>query len=672
MKGALALAAILLGLSSYAQTGAVRGGQLPQPLPLFPKDNWWNVDVSAAPVDLSSATYINFIGATRSLHPDFGGDAGGGTIYGMPYVTVPGTQVLVPVTFDYASESDPGAPGQPSGYPIPPEARTQHKWIEGGLPGSDPNASGDRHMLIVDRDNRRLYELFALRWSTTGQRWEAGSGAVFSLDSNFRRPEGWTSADAAGLAILPGLVRYEEVHGLSAIRHAFRVTVRATNGYVYPASHRAGSTAGALPMGARLRLKPGKDISSFPEPVRRIFQAMKTYGLIVADNGSDMYITGTHDTRWNNDVLNPAFRQLTAGDFEVIRLGWTPASVPACPPPNITLQPADQTITRGGTATLSVAVESPTPLTYRWFEGSSGDVSRPQQGGGGVLNVSPAISTAYWVRTENSCGSSDSVAASVTLTDGAVRGDINGDRKPDLLWRSSTNGENYLWIMSGATRDAGVSLPPVQGEHWEMAGAGDFSGDGSNDLLWRNRATGENYVWLMNDADHIGGVRLDFVSDPLWRIVSVGDFDRNGYPDLLWRRSGTGENYIWLMEGTRRLSGVLLPVVRSDDWIIAGAGDLDGDQSLDIVWRNSSTGENYVWKMRGPAYQSGFPLPWVGDPGWEIGAIADFDANGFADLIWRHRTRGENFAWFMSSAGVHTGVSLIFVPAGEWDIVGPR
>src|SRR5207244_3746500 len=181
-------------------------------------------------------------------------------------------------------------------------AKGEQKWIEGGLAGGDPNADGDRHMLLVDRDNRILYELYALRW--TGSRWEGGSGATWPLDSNVRRPEGWTSADAAGLAILPGLVRYDEVFGGDPIRHAFRVTVRRSNGYVYPASHRAGSTAGALPMGARLRLKAGKDISGFPEPLRRVFQAMKTYGLIVADNGSDMYVSGTYDTRWDNDALN--------------------------------------------------------------------------------------------------------------------------------------------------------------------------------------------------------------------------------------------------------------------------------------------------------------------------------------------------------------------------------
>lgn len=167
-----------------------------------------------------------------------------------------------------------------------------------------------------------LYELFATRWNAGAGRWEAQWGAIFALGGFGRRPEGWTSADAAGLAILPGLVRYDEAASGAPINHAFRVTVRATNGYVWPASHRAGSTGSALPMGARLRLKASKDISGFPPDVQRIFRAMQVYGLIVADNGSDMYITGAMDPRWNNGVLNPAFRALTANDFEVVQLGW--------------------------------------------------------------------------------------------------------------------------------------------------------------------------------------------------------------------------------------------------------------------------------------------------------------------------------------------------------------
>jgi len=290
----------------------------------FPADNWWNLSISGAPVDPQSQALIDWISgrtaqdstSTRIVHPDFGPPP-----YGIPYVGVGANQALTQVAFSpYGSQSDPGAPGRPPGYPIPAQARTQSNFIEGGVPGG--GAAGDRHLIVVDRGRWLLFETWATRWNSTAARWEAGSGATFDLAGDARRPDGWTSADAAGLAIFPGLVRHDEVAAPGPITHAFRVTTRATNGYVWPASHQAGGTAGAPPMGTRLRLKASVDISGYPADVRKIFQAMKTYGLIVADNGTDMYVSGTMDPAWDNDVLNPAFHSLTADDFEVIELGW--------------------------------------------------------------------------------------------------------------------------------------------------------------------------------------------------------------------------------------------------------------------------------------------------------------------------------------------------------------
>ena len=317
------------------------GAALPGPLPLFPSTNWWNLDVTAAPIDPASANFVSFInnGGTRRLHPDFGGEASPGSedIYGMPYAIVDGTQPKKAVTFGYWDESDGVNPSTGQGipfYPIPDQAITAPHWVEGGAPGSvDQRVDGDRHLLIVDCTNRYLYELYNVWYDAAHATWNAGSGAFFDMNTNNRRPDTWTSADAAGLAIFPGLVRYDEAWdpAVTDIGHAFRVTVRATNGYVYPASHRAGGTTGALPMGARLRLKAsvnGQDpaLRTSDANVRKIFRAMQRYGLIVADNGSDMYITGTFDKRWNNGILNPAFALLSASDFDVVELGWNPAS----------------------------------------------------------------------------------------------------------------------------------------------------------------------------------------------------------------------------------------------------------------------------------------------------------------------------------------------------------
>lgn len=355
------------GTAPPAQGAAVRGAE-----PLGPLDHWWNLDIRSAPVDASSASFIAFInnGGKRKLHPDFGGteSAGSVAIYGMPYAVVDGAQAKLAVTFQYWDESDgvnlSTGQGVPF-YPIPTQAITQPHWVEGGAPANvDQRSGSDRHLLMVDCTNNHLYELYNVFYDGAKARWFAGSGAFFDLNTNARRPAGWTSADAAGLAIFPGLVRWDEVFGVSAeIGHALRVTVRATNGYVWPASHRAGSTAGALPMGARLRLKSsvnGQDpvLRTSNAAMQKIFRAMQKHGLIVADNGSDLYVTGTFDTRWNNDVLNPAFALLSADDFEVIQLGWNPVGTAA------TLSAIGVTptsVTGGSNATATVQLSGPAP-----------------------------------------------------------------------------------------------------------------------------------------------------------------------------------------------------------------------------------------------------------------------------------------------------------------------
>jgi hypothetical protein len=269
----------------------------------FPADNPWNRPIDRAPADPDSDTLIARIGRNTHLHPDFG------TVYqgrpmGIPYVVVPGNTPRVPVRFEYADESDPGP------YPIPPNAP-----IEGG-----PKSDGDRHIIVIDRDNRKLYELFAAY--PEGRGYRAGSGAIFDLTSNRLRPAGWTSADAAGLPIFPGLVRYDEVLEQGVIRHALRFTVRRTRrAYVAPARHYASrdTDPGLPPMGMRVRLKASFDISPFPRPVRVILQALKTYGMLLADNGSDWFISGAPDPRWNDSEL-ATLKRVTGADLEVVRM----------------------------------------------------------------------------------------------------------------------------------------------------------------------------------------------------------------------------------------------------------------------------------------------------------------------------------------------------------------
>jgi hypothetical protein len=270
----------------------------------FPADNPWNTPVDTLPVDPNSDALISSIGRNTGLHPDFGANWNGGP-FGIPYVIVEGGIEQVPVSFDYDNESDPGP------YPIPNNAP-----VEGGL-----RSRGDRHVLVIDQDNWMLYELFAAYPSSSG--WDAGSGAIFDLNCNAVRPAGWTSADAAGLPIFPGLVRYDEVVEQGAINHALRFTVsQSRKGYVWPARHYASDNTSVdlPPMGMRVRLKAGFDISGFPANVQVILQALKTYGMIVADNGSNWYISGAPDARWDDDELH-SLGQVTGDDFEVVLMG---------------------------------------------------------------------------------------------------------------------------------------------------------------------------------------------------------------------------------------------------------------------------------------------------------------------------------------------------------------
>jgi len=365
---AIALLAAVAGAAASPRPAAARGAgpravaltvardvgsACPIPFPLFPADNAWNADISALPVDANSADYIAAMGAATEIHADFG-TVWNGAPNGIPYVCVAGTQPKVPVDFvEFGGESDPGP------YPIPANAP-----VEGGS-----SSDGDRHVLVLDVDNQRLYELYHAYPQGDGS-WHAGSGAVFDLTSNALRPDGWTSADAAGLPMLPGLVRYDEVVTEGEIDHALRFTVSETQmAYLYPATHFASdSTDPDLPpMGLRLRLKAGIDISGLPAEIRTICRALKKYGMIVADNGGPWYISGAPDARWDDDALH-AISQLSGSDFEVVDTrSLEPGAVMVDIGGDVTLREGDA-LTREGT--FSGAASSGWTATVDYGDGS--------------------------------------------------------------------------------------------------------------------------------------------------------------------------------------------------------------------------------------------------------------------------------------------------------------
>ena len=291
----------LLALAVGSSAGALRLPAAPR-CPIFPASNPWNQRVDRLPVAASSRELLSSIGLERGLHADFGSGLWEGAPIGIPITVVGRAQPKSRVAFEYSGESDRFP------YPIP-----RNVAIEGGR-----NATGDRHALIVDRDSCRLYELFAL-YPTRDGGWRAGSGATWNLRSNRLRPAGWTSADAAGLPILPGLARYDEV-ARGRIDHALRFTAsRTRRAYVYPARHFASDSSDPRlpPMGLRVRLRASFDTRGFPRQSRVVLEALKRYGMLLADNGSDWFISGAPHPRWRNDDLR-SLRRVRGADFEVV------------------------------------------------------------------------------------------------------------------------------------------------------------------------------------------------------------------------------------------------------------------------------------------------------------------------------------------------------------------
>ena len=355
---------LLLGFASVVRAQAPTLGTCT----VLPADNIWNTPIDQLPVSPSSSTYVTTIGATTGVHADFGSGLWDGGPIGIPYIAVPGTQTKYPVSFDYADESDPGP------YAVPLNAP-----IEGGSA-----STGDRHAISIDTDHCILYELYAAYPQSAS--WKAGSGAIYNLLSNALRVATWTSADAAGLPIFPGLVRYDEI-AAGEIRHALRFTVPKTQkAYVWPARHYASSLTGAQypTMGVRFRLRADFDISGYSPTNQIILRALKKYGMMIADNGSAWYLSGTPDSRWNNDDLHN-LGKIHGSDFEVVDVSGlmitpdsgqarqststTPPVTTPPPPPaaiTVTVSPTKATVRVNKTQRFTATVANTTNQAVTW------------------------------------------------------------------------------------------------------------------------------------------------------------------------------------------------------------------------------------------------------------------------------------------------------------------
>jgi len=397
---------LCLGVSAFSQEAPAQSGSAPAPtchgmtlgqegslngyVPFGPS-SLWNKNIAASPVDPNSTAIIDFIGSGEPLHPDFGSGTYQGQSIGIPYVVAPMTQSGVSITYTQSpDESDPGP------MPIPSNAQIE------GFPNP---GDGDRHVLVLDPANCWLYELYSSYPNTNGT-WKAGSGAAWDLEKSEYRPWGWTSADAAGLPIFAGLVRYDEILN-GSINHAIRVTLQnSRQAFTLPATHWAANSSSSLaaPMGMRLRLKASVNISGFSKTNQIILTALKNYGMIMADNGSNMFLTGTTDSRWNNDDLHN-LGSLTAADFEVVKMGTVYTTIPTGPAPVITSFKASADSAPKGTAiTLTW---SATNATYYAIDPNEGVIR-------GTSLVQKLAGTTTYVLT--AIGPYGSSTSSVTVT----------------------------------------------------------------------------------------------------------------------------------------------------------------------------------------------------------------------------------------------------------------
>jgi hypothetical protein len=531
MRKAVLLAFLILASSAHA--APTIGG-----CPVFPANNYWNTPVDTLPLHSSSATWVSSIGASTRLHPDWGNVLS--DYYGIPFVTVAGTQPPVPITFDpdgYADESDPGP------FPVPPGAP-----VEGG-----PSGDGDRHVIVVDTTNCKLYELYNAFPVGGGAGWRVFSSAKYDLRSNALRPAGWTSADAAGLAIFPGLVRWDEV-AAGEIAHAIRFTANniwASSGgspyWLWPARHWSGSSSNSSypPMGARFRLKSSFDISGFDPRTQVILRAFKKYGMVLADGGSDWYFQGVSDTQWPDAVLDE-LKSIAGGNFEAVDTSVMQVNPDsgearqAAAAASYNVQglwwnsPAESESGWGVNLTHQGDIVFATWFTYdtdgsgMWLVMSKGDKIADNTYSGALYRTTGTPFSSAWDSSQ--FGFTQVGNATFTFTDG--------------------NNGTFAYTVNGTSQSKPITrqifaLPPTCVEFPTFAPSTNYS-----DLWWHAPANSES-GWGVN-LQHQGDILFatwftyDATGKGLWLVMSNGAKTGTGtYAGALYRTTGTPFNSPW-------------------------------------------------------------------------------------------------------------------------------
>jgi hypothetical protein len=622
-----------MGTLGLVVLGPARAPAAIGPCPVFPGDHILNTRVDTLPVHPRSAQFIASIGANTTLHADFGSGLWEGNVIGIPYITVPGTQPLVPIVFtDYGHQSDPGP------YRIPPGAP-----IEGAS-----NPDGDRHVLVADVGNCVLYELYrGFGPFPPDNRWEAGSGAKYDLRGYALRPDTWTSADAAGLPIFPLLVRHDEVLA-GEIRHAIRFTAQVTRtAHVWPARHDAGSTSNpnAPAMGQRFRLKAGKDISGFPPKVRIILQAFKTYGLILADNGSNWYIGGAPHPGWDNDELNSSFDLLRGSDFEAVdvsSLQIDPNSAQARPP----VPP----VFTGGVYLAAGDVKG---------QGKADVITGAGPGGGPHVRVFDGL-TGHAVK--------EFMAYDPAFTGGVyvAAGDVTGDGAADIITSAGPGGGPHVQVFDGVSgalvRSFFAYDPAFTGGVY--VAAGDVNGDGVADIITGAGAGGGPHVQAFDGATG-AVIRSFFAYDPAFTggvRVAAGIVTAGGTAAIVTSVGPGGGPHVRVFDG---LTGHVVREFMAYDPAFTGgvyvaAGDVNGDGVAEIITGAGAGGGPHVQVFDG-ATGTLVGSFFAYDPGFTGGvrlAVGNVNGTGPGEILTGPGPGGGPHVRIFTGAGVDFGVGF--------------